>query len=64
MPSHGHKLRLSQAKERHHPITFSNDQTGYVVWGYRQDMFRYDKISRHGLNWETFPQKEEDIPML
>ena len=31
---------------RHHPITFSNDNYGFVVSGsYLNDVFKYDKIN-------------------
>lgn len=41
---------------RHHPITFSNDEAGYVVCGsYRQDMFRYDKVSKTWTQLGDFP---------
>jgi len=38
---------------RHHPITFSNDQFGYVISGSNSDdVFKYDKISD---TWTQLP---------
>ena len=41
---------------RHHPITFSNDNFGYVVCGsYLNDMFKYDKSSDTWTQLQDFP---------
>ena len=41
---------------RHHPITFSNDNFGYVVCGsYLNDMFKYDKSSDTWIQLQDFP---------
>ena len=41
---------------RHHPITFSNDQFGYVVSGsYMNDVFKYDKISDTWTQLQNIP---------
>ena len=50
---------------RHHPITFSNDDYGFVVSGsYLNDVFKYDNLPTHGLNYKIFQDLEEDIPMV
>ena len=41
---------------RHHPITFSNDNYGFVVSGsYLTDMFRYDKFNDTWTQLQDFP---------
>ena len=41
---------------RHHPITFSNDNFGFVVSGsYLNDMFKYDKINNSWTQLQDFP---------
>ena len=41
---------------RHHPITFSNDNFGFVVSGsYLNDMFKYDKVNDTWTQLQDFP---------
>ena len=41
---------------RHHPITFSNDNYGFVVSGsYLTDVFKYDKFNDSWTQLQDFP---------
>ena len=41
---------------RHHPITFANDNYGFVVSGsYLNDVFKYDKINDTWIQLSDFP---------
>ena len=49
---------------RHHPITFSNDNYGFVVSGsYLNDVFKYDNLQIHGHSYKIFQELEEGIHM-
>ncbi len=44
------------ANGRHHPITFSNDNYGFVISGnYLDDVYRYDKLSDTWLQLQNIP---------
>ena len=50
---------------RHHPITFSNDNFGFVVSGsYLNDMFNMIKLMILGLSFKIFQDPEEVTHML
>ena len=41
---------------RHHPITFANDNYGFVVCGsYTNDVFKYDKLNDTWSQLQDFP---------
>ena len=60
----GHRFLILLMKGRHHPITFSNDNYGFVVAGsYSNEVYKYDKLNDSWSQLSNFPLLVEDIHM-